>query len=245
MYSLAGQHLDGTGHDQLLQRLGHRGLLDPPQRHQLGLGQHRLGVPSGPGCQPLPQRGAELVLQLQPIAPTQHELEVGQADRACIVTIACQAQQGGDAVLQRLEQAAQIVTEQPVQRVDHLCLHGRMDQLARIQLQCVIPRLQQLINLGRLKGIEHHRLTEHRTHLVVALHNGANGIGAAHHNQMQAIEQQRTGGEETAWVEVPPAPKPRAETVNPPLRRRMLRTNCWAASTAGPLAWADAARTES
>ena len=36
--AFAGQHVDGTGPDQLLQRLGHRGLLDPPQRHQLGLG---------------------------------------------------------------------------------------------------------------------------------------------------------------------------------------------------------------
>lgn len=66
-----------------------------------------------------------------------------------------------------------------------------MDQLARIQLQCVIPRLQQLMNLGRLKGIEHHRITEHRTHLGVALNHGANGIGGAHHDQVQAIKQQR------------------------------------------------------
>jgi hypothetical protein len=35
---LRGQDSDGTGADQLLQSLGHRGLLNPPERHQLGLG---------------------------------------------------------------------------------------------------------------------------------------------------------------------------------------------------------------
>jgi len=67
LHAFAGQHVDGTGTDQLLQRLG---------------------VTSGPGCQPLPQRGAELVLQIQPVAPTQHLSEVGQADRSFTVTVA-------------------------------------------------------------------------------------------------------------------------------------------------------------
>jgi hypothetical protein len=53
-----------------------------------------------------------------------------------------------------------------------------------------LARLQQLVNLLRLQGFEHHRIAEHRAHLGVALHHRAHRVRRAHHDQMQAVLQQ-------------------------------------------------------
>ena len=166
-------------------------MLHLPQFHQLGLGLGRSRIHLRPGQQTIPGGVAQLLLQLRLVALPQRQQQILQPHRHNVGACAGEPQQACDPILQSLQHPSQIAAEQYVQPLHHGSLHRGAPGSVWIELQRLIAIGQQLLHIPQRQRLQHQGIAEHRSDLGVALHHCAHGIGGTHHDQMQAVVQQR------------------------------------------------------